>query len=60
MNVHNIPQDKKEAEIHLLAVKQTLLELMSEFGCQYTTVNNVCGTLHSELEQVNALLEGAE
>ncbi len=60
MNVHNIPQDKKQAQIHLTAIKQTLLELMTEFGCKYTTVSNVCGTLHSELEQVNNLLEGAE
>ena len=60
MNPHNIPQDKAQAETHLTAVKQTLLELMTEFGCQYTTVNNVCGTLHTKLEEVNLLLEGTE
>jgi len=56
MDINNIPQDKVQAEIYLLAIKETLLELMSEFGCQYTTVSNVCGTLHTRLDKVNELL----
>ena len=56
MDINNIPQDKIQAEIYLLAIKETLLELMGEFGCQYTTVSNVCGTLHTRLDKVNELL----
>jgi len=56
MDINNIPNDKVQAEIYLLAIKETLLELMSEFGCQYTTVSNVCGTLHTRLDKVNELL----
>jgi hypothetical protein len=56
MDINNLPADKKQAEIYLTAIKQTLLELMVEFGCQYTTVSNVCGTLHTKLEKVNELL----
>jgi len=56
MDINNIPNDKVQAEIYLLAIKETLLELMSEFGCQYTTVSNVCGTLHTKLDKVNELL----
>jgi len=57
MDINNLPADKKQAEIHLTAIKQTLLELMAEFGCQYTTVSNVCGTLHTRLDEINLLLE---
>jgi len=56
MDINNIPNDKAQAEIYLLAIKETLLELMSEFGCEYTTVSNVCGTLHTRLDKVNELL----
>ena len=57
MDIKNLPADKKQAEIHLTAIKQTLIELMNEFGCQYTTVSNVCGTLHTRLDEINLLLE---
>ena len=29
MDIKNLPADKKQAEIHLTAIKQTLLELMT-------------------------------
>ena len=29
MDIKNLPADKKQAEIHLTAIKQTLIELMT-------------------------------
>ncbi len=60
MNPHNIPQDKKHAEIHLTAIKQTLLELMEDFVCKHATQNSIRGEIRNRIDEVNLLLDGAD
>ena len=60
MNPHNIPQDKMQAEHSLTLVKLELLELLAEIAGNYTTLNNINGSILNRIEVIDKILEGAE
>jgi len=60
MNVHNIPQDKMQAEHSLTLVKLELLEIAEEIAGNNTTVNNINGSVWNRIEVIDEYLEGAE
>ena len=57
MDINNIPQDKIQAEIYLLARKELLLELILESTCKYNTVDNTLELLHNKLSEVELKLK---
>ena len=56
MNKYNIPDDKHDAEIHLKAMKEIILELFEKYECNGIAAS-IVGVMHNELlEEINKLL----
>ena len=54
MDINNIPNDNREAEIYLKGARDCLIELLGEF----VFVDNypaVIGAIHSELDEIKEL-----
>jgi hypothetical protein len=63
MNVHNIPQDKKQAETHLKGAKDELTDLYKEFAhlsAINNSVNTVLETIMGRIDIIDQMLEGAD
>ena len=63
MNVHNIPQDKKQAEIYLKGAKDELTDLYKEFAhlsAINNSVNTVLETIMGRIDIIDEMLEGEE
>jgi len=63
MNVHNIPQDKKQAEICLKGAKDELTDLYKEFAhlsAINNSVNTVLETIMGRIDIIDEMLEGAD
>ena len=58
MNKHNVPSDKRDAEIHLKARRTALLELDEQFEALGLDVDaKVLKVMISDIEEINKLLE---
>jgi hypothetical protein len=60
MNVHNIPQDKKQAEIYLKGAKDALLYIAKKISSESLNVNQVSGYIWNEVDSIDAMLKGEE
>ncbi len=63
MNVHNIPQDKKQAEMYLKGAKDELTSLYGDLTFIATvdsSVNPVLDNLSKRIEVIDNMLEGEE
>ena len=58
MNIYNVPDDKRDREIHLKARKWALLELeqsLEEFDIPVSVA--ILGQVHNDIEDINKILE---
>ena len=60
MEKHNIPQDKKQAEIHLLAAKEALLNIAAMIAGEHATVDQLNSRIWKDVNAINAMLDGAD
>lgn len=61
MDINNIPNNKKDAELFLNAQKLALLELAAEISSgKVLSTSSVDSYLWSEVEMIDLLLEGNE
>ena len=57
MNIHNVPNDKRDAEIHLKARKLAILELQA--GMEVVGIDvpvEILGAMYNDIEEINELL----
>ncbi len=60
MNEHSISQNKRDAELQLLAAKEVLLDLASKISGEYTTVDQLNNIIWKNVKDIDAMLEGEE
>ena len=57
INPYNIPNDNRDAEIHLKGMKEALLALFGEIESDCIEVEcSVTGKIHSAVDDINKLL----
>ncbi len=58
MNKHNISQNKKDAELQLLAAKEALLNIADKISGENVTVSHVSGLIWNEVDSIDEMLSG--
>lgn len=57
MDIYNVPDDKRDREIHLNARRHALTELLDSLAENGVLSPAVSGQIHNDIEDINKMLE---